>query len=196
MSVVVVVRPGATEFDLERRIQGQLDLPLTALGERQLANDIEDLGRLPVQQVYVSPTDPALSSGQAIAEAFGVSAKRVDGLANMNFGLWEGVCVDELRQKRAKGFRQWLEAPELVCPPQGETLGELTDRVRQALRKPLRRKGCIVLVCPEPLATQVTCLLRGAPLRTPLPGETIHESRITVIDLNVPMLAGTAASSD
>jgi broad specificity phosphatase PhoE len=50
-------------------------------------------------------------------------------------------------------YRQWQEQPELICPPEGEMLGDADERVRVSLTKLLKRhrEGTIALVVPEPL---------------------------------------------
>ncbi len=183
MLTVVIVRPGESQYDLEERVQGRLDLPLTKVGELQRDADTQQLSRLPINQIYTSPSEPALSSARHLGEALDVSVKSLAGLENMSLGLWEGMCIDEIRRKHPKVFRQWQEAPDFVCPPQGETSAEVVERVGAAMRKPLKRKGTIAVVCPEPLATLMTCVLRGEPVRFPRPGRSRDAERIVMIGL-------------
>jgi probable phosphoglycerate mutase len=76
---------------------------------------------------------------------------------NLDFGLWQGLQVGEVRHKQPKVYRQWQEQPENVCPPEGEMLEQAEDRVRSAMTKLLRRhkEGVIAMMLPEPLASLV-----------------------------------------
>jgi len=78
-------------------------------------------------------------------------------MRNLDHGLWQGMCVNDVRRKQPKVYRQWQEQPETVCPPQGEMLGDVEQRVRTAMTKLLRRhkEGVIAMVVPEPLLSVV-----------------------------------------
>lgn len=195
MPTVAIIRPGETDFDHEERIQGSLDLPLSDHGRQQLTKLVDHLRSLPILQVYASPTDPALSTAQAIGEALDVPVKALEGLANMSHGLWEGLSVDEIRRKQPKVFKQWHESPDSVCPPEGETCAEVTSRLRKALKKPLKRKAFFAVVCPEPLATLLSCILRGERSRLPVPGPSENGSLVELFELAPDDAVLTAAVS-
>src|SRR5512138_758400 len=75
MSLVAIIRPGLTEFDEQDRIQGALDLPLSEQGEAQVAQIVDRLRGLGIEQIYTSPTNPARSTAQQVGEALGVPVK-------------------------------------------------------------------------------------------------------------------------
>jgi probable phosphoglycerate mutase len=60
-------------------------------------------------------------------------------------------------------FHQWQEAPETVCPSEGEPWDVAVERVQRALKKPLRKFDTLVIVASEPLASLVSSLLTGEP---------------------------------
>jgi len=164
MSQILLVRPGCTDFDEQHRIQGTLDLPLSARGEEQVASILHDLADFPIDVIYSSPCEPARSTAAALAAARGLPVKEIESLSNVNHGLWQGLTVDEIRRKHPKVFKQWQESPEAICPPGGETLTEAIDRVRKALEKPLKKRGNLVIVAAEPLASVVYAVVRGSAL--------------------------------
>ena len=171
MPDVVLIRPGCTEFDEQNRIQGMLDLPLSPRGQEQVQQIIEQLHDLSVDVIYTSPSEPARSTAAAIGASLGVSVKEVDGLRNLDQGLWQGLQFDDVRRKYPKVFKQLQESPETICPPQGETVSEALDRVEKALKKPLKKKHRFAVVASEPIATLVRCVLRGCkPTSMPICG--------------------------
>lgn len=180
MYTALVIRPGETDFDREERIQGSLDLPLSAAGRVQVARLIEQLRDQKPEVLLSSPSEPARSTAEIIGEALGIPVRELEGLANMDQGLWQGMLLDDLRRKHPRVYRQWEEAPELVCAPAGESCEEAVDRVERALRKPMRKGGTFAVVASEPLASLVSCVLQGenAP-RVPGP-PTAHERAGTV----------------
>lgn len=163
MSTVVLVRPGCTDFDEQKRIQGSLELPLNDRGHCQLVKIIDAIRNQPVEAVVTGPCDPCRSTAEAVAHALDVAVKEKKALGNLDQGLWQGLCVDEIRKKFPRVFKQWVESPETVCPPEGETVAIAVDRMISALKKPLKKYDCFVVVASEPLASLVSCTLRGAP---------------------------------
>lgn len=157
MSQVVLILPGATDYELQGRIHGDLDIPLCDEGRAEverISREVQDLG---LEVIYTSCCSSAFQSAEAIGKALGVKVKKLDKLENLDHGLWQGLLIDEVRQKQPKVYRQWQEQPESVCPPEGETIDSARDRVEAALAKVLKKhKGGVVgLVVPEPLASVV-----------------------------------------
>jgi broad specificity phosphatase PhoE len=166
MSVqVLLIRPGATLYDEEHRVQGALELPLSPRGEIEAARLARELAARPLVVLYHAPGESAERTAEAIADAVGARTRCLEDLRNLDHGLWQGLQLEELRRRNARVFRQWIEEPATVCPPQGETVERAMERVRDALRPLLKRHRAqaIGLVVAEPLAR----LVRGCLLREP-----------------------------
>jgi len=159
MTRIVLIRPGATDFDRQRRIQGTLDIPLCEEGHREVADLIESLKDQHIEMVYTSPGESARETGQKVAAALGLKCKAIDKLKNIDQGLWQGMLIDDVKKKQPKVFRQYQDRPASVRPPSGEMLSEAHQRVVKALGKLAKkhRHGVIALVAPDPLAS----LIRG-----------------------------------
>lgn len=157
MLEIVLIRPGSTDYDTNGRIQGTLDMPLNAAGNSEVAREIEQLRDRNLEAIYCATCQPALQTAGAIAAALDVPLKKLDNMRNLNHGLWQGMLVDEVKRKHPRVYRQWQEQPELICPPEGETLGEARGRISLALKKLFKKhkRGVIGLVAPEPLASIV-----------------------------------------
>jgi len=161
MLTFLLVRPGATEFDQQGRIQGTLDIPLSEDGRRQVEETAQGVAAARPTAVYTAPGQSARQTGELIARAVGVKAKTLDKLTNLDHGLWQGMLIDEVRTKQPKVYRQWQEKPQTVCPPGGETVLKAKARVSEALRKLLKKHkdGTVALVAPEPLASVIRHVL-------------------------------------
>lgn len=157
MLTLLLVRPGATEFDQQGRIQGTLDIPMCEDGRRQTEEALQGVAAARPTAVYTATCQSARQTGQMIAEAVGVKCKPLEKLTNLNHGLWQGMLVEEVRTKQPKVYRQWQDQPHTVCPPGGETLLQAKARVAESLRKLLKKhkEGTIALVAPEPLASVI-----------------------------------------
>ena len=182
MSIVAIIRPGPTDYDEQDRIQGSLDLPLSELGESQVKQIVDQLRGLEIEQIYTSPTDPAQSTARRLGDALGVPVKEIEGLENVDHGLWQGLCVDEIKRKQPKVFKQWQESPRSVCPPRGETCEDAFERACKGLRKPLKRKGAFAVVSVEPMASLIESVVRGEDPRMPTPGRRNGRALVELIE--------------
>jgi len=155
---IVLIRPGTTDYDVEERIQGALDIPLNAQGLSEVAALVGQLKGQGIETIYASPSQPARQTSEILAKGLGLRVKRLVRMKNLDHGLWQGLPIGEVRHKQPKVYRQWQEQPENVCPPEGEMLSQAQERVRACLGKLLRRhkEGVVVaMVVPEPLASLV-----------------------------------------
>lgn len=164
MSQILLIRPGCTTFDEQQRVQGTLDLPLSPQGEGQVTRLLHELRQVEIDLFYTSPCEPARTTAAHLAAARGVPVKEVEGLYNINLGLWQGLQVEDIRRKHPKVFKQWQECPEAICPPEGETFIDAIERIRKALEKPLKKKGNLAFVAADPLAAIISSIVRGLPL--------------------------------
>ena len=150
---IVLIRPGSTDYDVQQRIQGSLDIPLNEQGTTEVEQICEGLRVEGIETVYAPVSQPARQTAEIIAAGLGVKLKKIERLESLNQGLWQGTLVENVRRKQPKVYRQWQEQPENLCPPEGEMLSEADERIRMALVKLLKRhkEGVIGLVVPEPL---------------------------------------------
>jgi phosphoserine phosphatase len=157
MFQIVLIRPGSTDYDVQDRIQGTLDIPLNEQGHAEVAQLIEPLRPKGLEVIYAPTSQPAEQTAKTLAKSLGIKWRKLDRLCNLNQGLWQGMLVDDVRHKQPKVYRQWQEQPESVCPPQGEMLSQADERVHAIMVRLLKRHkdGVIGLVVPEPLLSLV-----------------------------------------
>lgn len=158
---IVLIRPGATEYVQQGRIQGVLEVPLNEEGASEAARISGELAEMGIEALYAADSEHVLQTANAIASALGVKLKQLEGLRNLDHGLWQGMLVEEVKRKQPKVYRQWQDQPESVCPPGGEMLSDAQERVRMVMTKVLKKhKGGVVgVVVPEPLASLVRAYL-------------------------------------
>ncbi len=154
----LLIRAGATEFDGDHRIVGQLNIPLSDAGKQQvqdLAAAIVQEVPYEIQAVYASKHPAELETAKAVAEATRSKVVHWKQLANLDQGLWQGQTADAIRSHFPKVYRRWQEQPETVCPPEGETLPAARERLAEVLAKVEKRtkSGIIAVVLAEPMAS-------------------------------------------
>ncbi|NCA11464.1 histidine phosphatase family protein [bacterium] len=163
---LVVVRSGLTDYDLQGRIRGTLDVPICAEGLAEAAAAAAAVVVARPSALYSAPDGCSVETSRHIAQACGLRPRRLAGLANLDQGLWQGMLVDELRVKQPRLYRQWQDNPWAVSPPEGELLEDACGRVEAALEPLLRSRsaGRVAVVVPAPLDQLVRWLVGGESL--------------------------------
>lgn len=165
MTQVLLIRSGATAYDEQNRIQGILDIPLSERGRAEVAVLAQSLSDADLAALYCGPGESVLRTAEAVGRSVGLRPKRLDDLRNLNQGLWQGLQIEEIRRRNPKLFRQWLDEPMTICPPQGESVEEALQRIRDVLRPLIKRhRGeAIGLVVAEPIAQLIAGYLKRDP---------------------------------
>ncbi len=171
---ILLVRPGATDFDDQGRIKGSLDMPMSEQGRGQARSLADELSELPIRTIFSAPCQSALQTAALIARGRDVKVKALDALRNVDHGLWHGKLIEEVRKNQPRAYRLGQDAPDAFCAPRGEPIHEARSRVLKSLKKILRKGGedVVAVVVPEPLATVVESLLREVPLNDLWKSET------------------------
>jgi broad specificity phosphatase PhoE len=160
---LILIRSGATDYDRQGRIRGNLDIPLCAEGRAEAERAGVLLAAAPPTAIYTSGSACSIETSRVIATACGLRPRRLANLENLNQGLWQGMLVDEIRRKQPRLHRQWQDNPWAVAPPEGELLEEACERVEAALEKVVKRHtaGRVALVVPQPLDQIVRWIVSG-----------------------------------
>jgi broad specificity phosphatase PhoE len=163
---LIVIRSPATDYDLQGRVRGSLDVPPCPEGHAEAKAAAEQLAAMPPVAIYTAPSSCAAEAGRIIGNRCGITPKRIDLLANLDLGLWQGKLVSEIRRQQPRIFRQWQENPWSVIPPEGELLEEARSRVELALERIFKRhrSGRVAVVVPAPLDSLIRWLVSGEPL--------------------------------
>lgn len=161
MSQILLVRPGQTDFDLQHRVQGSLDLPLNEVGFQEVGALVLQLQGEQLDLILSGPNEPACGTAEILAEKLDVPHKTCDGLRNLGQGLWEGLEIDEVKRKFPSVYRHWEDCPSEVSIPQAEPTNQAISRVEKVLKKYTRKMPKVLIVATEPLATLVACVVEG-----------------------------------
>lgn len=146
--MIYLLRHGQTEFNLEGRLQGQTDSPLTDFGRRQAqACGALIAAEVKAPSVWSSPLARAAETARLVAVELPGAVLTLDPrLAEASFGIWEGLTRGEIEAgwpgiRKRHPPRQWkLNAPE------GEGIDGLTARLAAVLRDAGTSPGDVVLV--------------------------------------------------
>ena len=164
--VLCLIQCGQTTWDVEHRVHGSTDLPLSETGRQTL---MDELGRfhIPKAGVIHHPNDEAATdTAHLAAERWGAKTKVVDELADPNLGLLEGLSAQDFEDRFPSRHRQWEDDPITLAPPEGEQLAFAARRIFKAVAKVIKRsRGDEVAVVLHDLgAGMLRCWLADRPL--------------------------------
>jgi alpha-ribazole phosphatase len=165
---LLLIRHGETPWNAAARFQGQSDVPLNHRGRHQAATLARVMAGEAIQALYASDLRRAWQTAQAIAAITGLTAQPEPRLREMSFGVWEGLTYGDIERRDHGALTAWQAAPSEVAPPQGETLTQVADRVRQAYDDMVgKHMGHTVALVAHGGPLQVLlCLALGLPPRS------------------------------
>lgn len=125
---IYFVRHGETDWNKERKIQGQVDIPLNEFGRhlaRETANGLRDV---PFDVCFTSPLGRARETAQIILQGRDVPILEDKRILEMNFGVLEGKCCSKEGWDVPDSFQMFFDDPVHYQAPEG---GEDFQAVRK-----------------------------------------------------------------
>jgi broad specificity phosphatase PhoE len=149
MTMIILVRHGQTEWNRVERFRGRADVPLneTGLAQAEATGRCIAAGWQPAA-VYSSPLSRAVKTAEVIAKPFSLLVHVHAGLADIDYGQWQGLTPDAVKARWPDLYQAWYNTPQAARIPGGETLGELRARGMAAVNELAARHAgqAIVLV--------------------------------------------------
>ena len=133
MLQVYLVRHGETQWNAERRIQGQSDSALTEKGERQAEQVAERAKTLGITHVISSDLGRTRHTAEIIALACGVDVTLDARLRELDMGVLERRNLDTLSDEEEGWRRQLVNGTADGRIPEGESMLEMSERMHAAL---------------------------------------------------------------
>jgi probable phosphoglycerate mutase len=126
---IIAIRHGETAWNVDTRIQGQLDIPLNTVGRWQASRVAQALAEESIQAIYASDLLRAWETAGAIAQATGLPLQANEGLRERGFGDFQGKTFAEIEALWPDQSRQWRARHPEWAPPGGESLIALRARI-------------------------------------------------------------------
>ncbi|PQP85997.1 histidine phosphatase family protein [Paenibacillus sp. AR247] len=124
---LLLVRHGTTRWNREKRYLGHTDIPLDRGGRDELAPLARELAGKAFHGVYCSDLARCRETLAIISPAHADTAMYDPRLREMDFGAWEGHTYEQLQHESL--YRQWIDSPQQVTPPGGESWADFAGRI-------------------------------------------------------------------
>ena len=130
---IIAIRHGETAWNVDTRIQGQLDIALNAAGRWQASRMSEALKDEPITAIYASGLTRAWETAAYLGRALELEVTREDALRERGFGEFEGKTFAEIAEQLPDQSLLWRTRDPHFAPTGGESLSALRDRVVNAV---------------------------------------------------------------
>jgi len=162
MTTIILVRHGETEWNVAEIFRGRIDVDLNETGIKQAELLAEYLSNLKINAIYSSPLRRALKTAETIASCHKLNVEIVPGLIDFDYGEWQGVSHQEVKAKYKELYAEWLNSPDKVKMPSGESLSDVRGRAMGMVDSIIaRHKGTVVLVSHRVVNKVLICALLG-----------------------------------
>ena len=158
-----LVRHGETAWNSEMKFQGHSDVPLSGRGREQARRLAGRLAKNKIAAFYASDLRRAMETAAILAEPHRLPVEACPSLREINFGVWEGLTRQEIKEKYGELAGRWRQDPLHLRIPKGENLKDLADRVNETMAEITRRwlddREVVVVSHGGPIRVFITTLL-------------------------------------
>ena len=138
MTEFLLIRHGETDWNKALRFQGQMDVPLNAVGREQaqrlrqrVLQHLDEWQRTQRTPVHVVSSDlmRAHETAAPVAEVLGHKTETLEGLREQHFGLFEGLQVSEIKEQYPHHWQRWIQFDADHAVPEAESTRDFYERV-------------------------------------------------------------------
>ncbi len=119
---ILLVRHGETDWNVEQRIQGQIDIPLNTQGRWQAQRLAQALAGEELAAIYSSDLERARATAAPLAASRGLVVSTDTGLRERGFGRFEGLTYAEIERRYPDEAERWRKREMGFGPGGGETV--------------------------------------------------------------------------
>ena len=161
-----LIRHGQTDWNEERRVQGQSESRLTDLGIKQATELGERIQHLHFDHVICSSSVRTRQTADHVFTHNNYQIDYLDSLREIHLGPWEGHLYDDIANSDPESFHNFWEAPHLFDVDGAETFFELQERAMAAIQNlvTLFQQKHVALISHGALIKTILCHIENRPM--------------------------------
>ena len=164
---IVLVRHGATDWNLQHRCQGSSDRDLSEVGLRQAEEIAALLRQETIHAVYSSDLKRARRTAEVISDYHRLPVIIEQSIRELDHGHLEGLTFNEIKQNHGEFLVRWRSEPAQLQVPGGERLADVAERAWLGLNQIVARHepaDTIVVVSHNFPIVGIVCRITGTHL--------------------------------
>jgi broad specificity phosphatase PhoE len=165
-TIIWLVRHGETQWTVEQRFNGRRNLPLTDVGREYCQRLAVQLATQPLDAIISSPLLRSKETAEILARPHELAVKIDERLAEMDYGIWEGLTYEEAQSLDRELYSRWESDPAIVAPPGGESGEQVAARVVTAFGDILNqyRQQQVLIVAHKTVNRILLCHILDLPI--------------------------------
>lgn len=185
MTRLYLVRHGQTEWNIEGRMQGSKDSPLTDLGIYQAKQLGKSLEKVNIDIVYSSSSERTMNTAKIIVGKRKINILPTDELKEMNFGFWEGMTFEVIKEQYQELYQTFWNTPHLLRDCPGESFEQLKNRLVGFVNKVIQQhEGKDILLVTHGVALKMIInTFKGLDIKDIFQGEILKPTSLTVVEV-------------
>ncbi len=166
MTAIILIRHGETDWNREQVFRGRIDVALNEVGLTQARAVQESLKETEIDGIYSSPLSRAFETATIVGENRNVEVRGEEGLIDIDFGAWQGLSHQKVKEEYKDLYETWLAQPDLVTFPDGESLKEVRIRSMESLEEVIKNNPgkTLALVSHRVVLKVLLCTILGLEL--------------------------------
>jgi broad specificity phosphatase PhoE len=153
---LLLIRHGQTDWNMEGRWQGMVDIPLNPEGRDQALALADHLSEHPITAVYSSDLQRAYQTALALGERKGLTVQTDARLRELNLGVFQGLTHAEISERYPVEMAAMRDDYMDFVMPDGESRRAMQARAAAALDDILAR---------EPDGAEIAVVTHGGTIR-------------------------------
>ena len=185
---IFLIRQGETDWNKQRLLQGQVNIPLNENGVSVAKMTAEGLRQVHFDAVYSSPLKRAFETACLVTEGrYPVIAD--ERIQEMGFGILEGYCIGrEGYNVPDPNFIHYFTEPELYVAAEGaETFQEVCERtwsfMKELIENPENQDKTILVSTHGAALRSILITLLGKPISEFWKGGVHRNCAVTILDV-------------
>jgi broad specificity phosphatase PhoE len=136
---IILVRHGATDWNIQGRCQGATDLDLNEVGVRQAESIAARLCRETITAVYSSHLKRARQTAEFVSRPHNLPIGIEKDMRELDHGALEGLTFNDIRENFPEFIQKWRTEPSEIQVPGGERLVDVAQRTWNGLHRIVQR---------------------------------------------------------
>lgn len=155
MTDIYLIRHAQSTGNIEKRLTGRVDYPLTNEGNRQVEKLTDSLKNIHFDVAYSSPLNRAVETIKPLTELNNININVEDTLSEMYFGIYDGSTWEEVNKIDWTISNTREQINEIVGIPNQETTEQVKHRMYDAVSKIVdKNKGKTILISSHGVAIE------------------------------------------
>lgn len=183
MLKLYLVRHGETELNVQMRMQGSIDSPLTQTGIDHAIALGKHLKDVKFDIVYSSPSPRAYRTAELIMGERNNPIEIENDLREMNLADWEGKNKEEMDVLAPIEYEVFWNSPHLFKPVNGENFYQVQDRAIAIINKLISEndKGNILIVTHSIIIKTIVAHLKKYAMEDLWAPPLIQDTSVTIL---------------